>query len=107
MICLPQIQDIHASHQYQSTDKIETHNTVPIKQLPRRLPNALRPVVEEQVGEILENHVIKPINSPWARPIVLVRKKDGDWHFCIEFRTLNEITVKDAFPLSQVSDLVD
>jgi hypothetical protein len=80
---------------------------VPIKPLPRRLPNALRPVVEEQVSEMLENQVIKPSNSPWASPIVLVRKKDGDWRFCIDFRKLNEVTVKDAFPLPQVADLVD
>ena len=82
-----------------SEHKIETQDAVPIKQLPRRLPNALRPVVEEQVSEMLENQVIKPSNSPWASSIVLVRKKDGDWRFCIDFRKLNEVTVKDAFPL--------
>ena len=62
-----------------SEHKIETQDAVPIKQLPRRLTNALRPVVEEQVSEMLENQVIKPSNSPWASPIILVRKKDGDW----------------------------
>ena len=90
-----------------SEHKIETQDAVPIKQLPRRLPNALRPVVQEQVSEMLENQVIKPSNSPWASPIVLVRKKDGDWRFCIDFRKLYEVTVKDAFPLPQVADLVD
>ena len=90
-----------------SEHKIETQDAVPIKQLPRRLPNALRPVVEEQVNEMLENQVIKPSNSPWSSPVVLVRKKDGSWRFCIDFRKLNEVTVKDAFPLPQVADLVD
>ena len=90
-----------------SEHKIETQDAVPIKPLPRRLPNALRPVVEEQVSEMLENQVIKPSNSPWASPIFLGRKKDGDWRFCIDFRKLNEVTVKDAFPLPQVADLVD
>ena len=82
-----------------SEHKIETQDAVPIKQFPRRLPNALRPVVEEQVSEMLENQVIKPSNAPWTSPIVLVRKKDGDWRFCIDFRKLNEVTVKDAFSL--------
>ncbi len=75
--------------------------------MPRRLPNALRPVVEEQVSEMLEKEVIQPSNSPWASPIVLVRKKDGTWRFCIDFRKLNEVTIKDAFPLPQIADLVD
>ncbi len=87
--------------------KIEIQDAVPVKQLPRRLPNALRPVVEEQVSEMLEKEVIQPSNSPWASPIVLVRKKDGTWRFCIDFRKLNEVTIKDAFPLPQIADLVD
>ena len=63
--------------------------------------------MEDQVGEMLENNIIKPSNSPWSSPIVLVRKKDGTWRFCIDFRKLNDVTVKDAFPLSQVADLMD
>ena len=87
--------------------KIETGEAVPVKQPPRRLPNSLRTVVEDQVGEMLENNIIKPSNSPWSSPIVLVRKKDGTWRFCIDFRKLNDVTVKDAFPLPQVADLMD
>ncbi|CAB3986622.1 Transposon Ty3-G Gag-Pol poly [Paramuricea clavata] len=75
--------------------KIETGDAVPVKQLPRRLPNSLRTVVEDQVEEMLENNIIKPSNSPWSSPIVLVRKKDGTWRFCIDFRKLNDVTVAD------------
>ena len=87
--------------------KIETGDTVPVKQPPRRLPNSLRTMVEDQIGEMLENNIIKPSNSPWSSPVVLVRKKDGTWRFCIDFRKLNDVTVKDAFPLAQVADLMD
>ncbi|CAB4007282.1 Transposon Ty3-G Gag-Pol poly, partial [Paramuricea clavata] len=59
-------------------------------------------LAEHQVEEMLENNIIKPSNSPWSSPIVLVRKKDGTWRFCIDFRKLNDVTVKDAFPLPQV-----
>ena len=65
--------------------------------------------MKDQVGEMLENNIIKPSNSPWSSPIVLVRKKDGTWRFCIDFRKLNDVMVKDAFriPLPQVADLMD
>lgn len=56
---------------------------------------------------MLENQVIKPKNSPWSSPIVLLQKKDGNWCFCRAFRKLNEVAVKDAFPLPQVPDLVN
>ena len=59
--------------------KVETGEAVHVKQPPRRLPNSLRTVVEDQIGEMLENNIIKPSNSPWSSPIVLVRKKDGKW----------------------------
>ena len=91
----------------QAEHRIETGDASPIKQLPRRLPNALKPVVEEQVQEMLQNDVIEPSKSPWASPIVLVKKKDGSWRFCIDFRKLNEVTIKDAYPLPQVNDLID
>ena len=91
----------------QAEHRIQTGNAAPIKQLPRRLPHALRPVVEEQVKEMLQYEVIEPSSSPWASPIVLVKKEDGTWRFCIDFRKLNEVTCKDAYPLPQVNDLID
>ena len=112
-VLLKEYQDIFATNlseiglTSQTEHKIETGDAAPIKQLPRRLPNALKPVVEEQVQEMLQNDVIEPSKSPWASPIVLVKKKDGTWRFCIDFRKLNEVTVKDAYPLPQVNDLID
>ena len=51
--------------------------------------------------------MIRPSNSPWASPIVLVRKKDGTHRFCVDYRGLNEGTKADTFPLPRITDLLD
>ena len=60
-----------------------------------------------QVQQMLARDVIRPSNSPWASPVVMVRKKDGSLHFCVDFRQLNAATVKDAHPLPRIDDLLD
>ena len=60
-----------------------------------------------QVQQMLANNVIRPSNSPWASPVVMVRKKDGSLRFCVDFRQLNAATVKDAHPLPRIDDLLD
>jgi hypothetical protein len=56
---------------------------------------------------MLESEVIRPSFSPWAAPVVLVTKKDGKPRFCIDYRKLNAITKKDAYPLPLVEDITD
>jgi hypothetical protein len=53
---------------------------------------------------MLKNKVAVHSNSPWASPVVLVRKKDGEWRFCIDYRRLNPITTKDVYPLPRKDD---
>ena len=86
---------------------INTGNAQPIKQLPRRLPNTLRAVVDQQVKEMIDSNIVRPSQSPWASPIVLVRKKDSTWRFCIDYRKLNDVTVKDSYMIPQVNDRLD
>ena len=60
-----------------------------------------------QVQQMLSSNVIRPSNSPWASPVVMVRKKDSNLRFCVDFRQLNAATVKDAHPLPRIDDLLD
>lgn len=87
--------------------KIDTGDAKPIKLSPRRLPIFQRDVAEREIESMLQKEVIKPSNSPWASPIVLVKKKDGSTRFCVDYRRLNSVTVKDAYPLPRVDESFD
>lgn len=63
--------------------------------------------IEHQVQQMLETGVIRPSQSPFTVPIVLVHKKDGSWRFCIDYRKLNEETVKNKFPIPLIEDLLN
>ena len=90
-----------------TSHKINTGRNTPIKQRPRRLPHAYRDEADQQIQEMLANGIITPSVSPWSSPIVLVRKKNGDLSFCVDYRKLNQITVNDSHPLPLISDLLD
>ena len=85
---------------------IETHGP-PLRQPYRRQNPAVRREEMAQVQQMLSSSVIRPSNSPWASPVVMVRKKDGSLRFCVDFRQLNAATVKDAHPLPRIDDLLD
>ena len=63
--------------------------------------------IKKQVQELLDQGFIRPSTSSCGSPIVLVRKKDGSWRMCIDFRALNKITIKYRYPLPHIDDLLD
>lgn len=85
---------------------IHTHGP-PIRQPQRRQNPKVRGEEERQVQEMLREGVIRPSTSPWASPVVLVSKKDATLRFCVDFRRLNDVTVKDAMPLPRIDDTLD
>lgn len=87
--------------------EIDTGNHKPIKIPPRRVPFGLREEAEKIVKDMQQKGVIRESISSWSSPIVLVKKKDGKLRFCVDYRELNKITVKDAYPLPRISDILD
>ena len=79
----------------------------PICYAPRRMSPQKMKKEEECVTEMLTGGQIEPSDSPWSSPVVLVTKKDGGTRFCVDYRHLNDVTVKDVYPLPRIDDTLD
>lgn len=62
--------------------------------------------IERQVKSLLAAGLIAPSTSPYASPVLLVQKKDGSWRFCVDYRKLNDITIKNRFPIPLVDEIL-
>ncbi|CAH8547811.1 unnamed protein product [Dicrocoelium dendriticum] len=87
--------------------RIETGDAPPIRQGPRRVPPLYRQELQKVVDQMLKDNIIRPSRSPWAAPIVLVKKKDGTLRICVDYRKLNDVTRKDSFPLPRIDDTLE
>jgi hypothetical protein len=63
--------------------------------------------LKKQIDELLEKGYIRPSTSPWAAPVLFVEKKDGTRRMCIDYRALNEVTIKNKYPLPRIEDMFD
>ena len=97
--------DIGRSHLVQHN--IETGDTPPIKQAPRRIPPHCLALVDDITKSLLERQLIQESQSPWSSPIVLAKKHDGSVRLCIDYRRINAHTVKSALPLPRVDDTLN
>ena len=87
--------------------RIDTGVNRPFKQQLRRHPMAYLPVIDEHVDKMLANNICEPSSSPWASNVVLVKKSDGTLRFYIDYRQLNNLTVKDSYPLPRIDTCFD
>jgi len=87
--------------------EINTGDAIPTKDNPRRNTPAKEQIIAKHIQDMLRNKIIETANSPWAAPVVLARKKDGTWRFCVDYRRLNQVTKKDSYPLPRIDDVVD
>ena len=77
-----------------------------VKHRARRVPVYLRDELKVNIDSMLARGIIRPSKSEWAAPLVLVRKKDGSLRVCVDYRDLNNATVKDAYPMPNIDDLI-
>ena len=87
--------------------EINLDDNTPFKEKFRRIPPAMYEEVREHLQDMLACGAIQESKSPWASPVVIVRKKDGSLRFCIDLRRLNSRTIKDAYPLPRVEETLD
>ncbi len=105
--------DIFSSHSHDYgktnliTHSINTGDAAPIKLRPYRTSPATQAVLQQEVSKLLDHNIIEESHSPWSAPVVLVRKKDSTHRFCVDYRRLNDVTIKDAHPLPRVDDTLD
>ena len=81
--------------------------TVPIRQPARRFPFWKQSEAKDIVQDLRERDLIEPSTSPWASPVVMVRKKDNSTRLCVDYRRLNASTIPDAYPLPRIDDSLD
>jgi hypothetical protein len=81
--------------------------TAPISKRPYRMDVKDLVELKKLIEELLSNGFIRPSSSPWGAPTLFVDKKDGSRRLCIDYRSLNEVTIKNKYPLPQIEDLFD
>ncbi|XP_026378767.1 uncharacterized protein LOC113273229 [Papaver somniferum] len=82
-------------------------NSAPVNQRPYKCPYVQKFVIEDLIQQMLSQGIIQPSHSPFASPILLVKKKDNRWRFCVDYRRLNDMTIKDKFLIPIIDELLD
>lgn len=87
--------------------KIETGDAAPIKQRYYPVSPYVQALMTSELEKMLKEDVVEPSKSGWSSPVVLVKRADGSVRFCVDYRKLNRVTLKDAYPIPYVSTILD
>lgn len=105
---LSTVNDIHGTTgMIKHHIKLKDPSMLPIKQRYRFRNPRMQTVVNGEVDWMLNEGVIEPSKSPWSSPAMVVSKKDGRPRFCIDFRQLNQVTERDAYPLPFINAILE
>ena len=99
-------------HDFGRTDLVThrirtTGDASPVRQRAYRTSPVIKSEIHNQINTLLDQDVVEDSHSPWSSPIVMVMKKDGSYRFCIDYRKLNKLTIKDSHPLPRTDDILD
>ena len=83
---------------------IDTGDARPVNKSPYSLSKEQLDEQKRQIEYLLERNLIRPSTSPWGAPVLFAKKKDGTWRMCIDYRALNDITVRNGYPLPKIQD---
>ncbi|KAL4369229.1 hypothetical protein GQ457_05G012890 [Hibiscus cannabinus] len=110
---LSEYQDVFEEPKHLPPTRLHDHairlqpNTQPINLRPYMYSFQQKTELEKQISDLLASSIIQSSKSPFASPYLLVKKKDGTWRLCIDYRQLNSFTIKDKFPIPIIEDLLD
>ena len=96
----PKIANTHIHH------TIPTGNNHPVNSKPYRVNPEKQQIMDNEVHSMHTSGLIRPSQSAWSSPVVLVKKKDGRYRFCVDYRRLNQITTKDSYPLPNMEETI-
>nr|GFB76395.1 putative reverse transcriptase domain-containing protein [Tanacetum cinerariifolium] len=83
------------------------HGAMPVAKSPYRLAPTEMQELANQLKELQDKGFIRPSSSPWGAPVLFMKKKDGSFRMCIDYRELNKLTIKNRYPLLRINDLFD
>ncbi|GJT46768.1 putative reverse transcriptase domain-containing protein [Tanacetum coccineum] len=92
---------------YEKVVEIPIKEATPVAKSPYRLAPLEMQELSGQLQELQDKGFIRPSHSPWGAPVLFVKKKDGSFRMCIDYRELNKLTVKNRYPLPRIDDLFD
>ncbi|GKB07290.1 hypothetical protein Tco_0835574 [Tanacetum coccineum] len=110
-VTMKKAEDKSKEKQLEEVPIVQDFPEVFSEDLPARAPYRLAPSemkeLSDQLKELSDKGFIRPSSSPWGAPVLFVKKKDGSFRMCIDYRELNKLTVKNRYPLPRIDDLFD